>query len=232
MKRIHIIKKLLSEGFTERTLSMLDDKQLLSLNKIMVNEQVGSVIASKKTPIPDIKNLTKGGLNVELREKDHHEEEEEEVYESRRKRGLKNRSSIMVGKLVENKYFHNFTSKGDIVKLIKSKLNESSEEELPDFLTSRSIKNSRRKSSQVDEDTKTKPTTKPDTTTKPKPKNPFNPGPSPQPGTKAKNLKSSQVDEDTKTKPTTKPDTTTKPKPKNPFNPGPSPQPGTKAKKR
>jgi hypothetical protein len=71
MKRIHIIKKLLSEGFTERTLSMLDDKQLLSLNKIMVNEQVGttsgSVITSKKTPISDIKNITKSGLNVELR---------------------------------------------------------------------------------------------------------------------------------------------------------------------
>ena len=191
MKRIHIIKKLLSEGFTERTLSMLDDKQLISLNKIMVNEQMGtttgSVIASKKTPVSDIKNITKSGLNVELREKNNkEEEEEEEVYRSRRKRGLKNRSSKLVEKLVENKYFHNFTSKGDIVKLIKSKLNESSEEELPDFLTSRAIKNSRRKSSQVEEDTKTKPTTKPDTTTKPKPKNPFNPGPSPQPGTKAK----------------------------------------------
>jgi hypothetical protein len=192
MKRIHIIKKLLSEGFTERTLSMLDDKQLLSLNKIMVNEQVGttsgSVITSKKTPISDIKNITKSGLNVELREKNNkEEEEEEEVYRSRRKRGLKNRSSKLVEKLVENKYFHNFTSKGDIVKLIKSKLNESSEEELPDFLTSRSIKNSRRKSSQVEEDTITKPTTKPKEKEKEKVrKNPFNPGPKPKTGPQAK----------------------------------------------
>ena len=188
MKRIHIIKKLLSEGFTERTLSMLDDKQLISLNKIMVNEQpIGSVIASKKTPITDIKNLTKGGLNVELREKNNKEEkeEEEEVYRSRRKRGLKNRSSKLVEKLVENKYFHNFTSKGDIVKLIKSKLNESSEEELPDFLTSRAIKSSRRKSSQVEEDTKTKPTTKPKEEKKVR-KNPFNPGPKPKTGPQAK----------------------------------------------
>ena len=233
MKRIHIIKKLLSEGFTERTLSMLDDKQLISLNKIMVNEQVGSVIASKKTPIPDIKNLTKGGLNVELREKDHYEEEEEEeVYESRRKRGLKNRSSRLVGKLVENKYFHNFTSKGDIVKLIKSKLNESSEKELPDFLTSRAIKSSRRKSSQVEEDTITKPTTKPKEKKKVR-KNPFNPGPKPKTGPQAEGLKrkSSQVEEDTKTKPTTKPKEEKKVR-KNPFNPGPKPKTGPQAKKR
>jgi hypothetical protein len=233
MKRIHIIKKLLSEGFTERTLSMLDDKQLISLNKIMVNEQpIGSVIASKKTPITDIKNLTKGGLNVELREKNNKEEEEEEVYRSRRKRGLKNRSSKLVEKLVENKYFHNFTSKGDIVKLIKSKLNESSEEELPDFLTSRAIKSSRRKSSQVEEDTKTKPTTKPKEEKKVR-KNPFNPGPKPKTGPQAEGLKrkSSQVEEDTKTKPTTKPKEEKKVR-KNPFNPGPKPQTGPQAKKR
>ena len=232
MKRIHIIKKLLSEGFTERTLSMLDDKQLISLNKIMVNEQpIGSVIASKKTPITDIKNLTKGGLNVELREKNK-EEEEEEVYRSRRKRGLKNRSSKLVEKLVENKYFHNFTSKGDIVKLIKSKLNESSEKELPDFLTSRAIKSSRKKSSQVEEDTKTKPTTKPKEKKKVR-KNPFNPGPKPKTGPQAEGLKrkSSQVEEDTKTKPTTKPKEEKKVR-KNPFNPGPKPKTGPQAKKR
>lgn len=190
MKRIDIIKKLLKEGFTERTLSMLDDKQLVSLNKIMVNEQMGtttgSVIASKmKTPISDIKNLTKSGINVELREKDNPEEEEEEVYERRRKRGLKNRSSKWVKNIVENKYFHNFTSKGDIVKLIKRKLNESSEEELPDFLTSKAIKNNKRKSSQVEEDTITKPTTKPKEKEKTR-KNPFNPGPKPKTGPQAK----------------------------------------------
>jgi hypothetical protein len=235
MKRIDIIKKLLKEGFTERTLSILDDKQLLSLNKIMVNEQpIGSVIASKKTPITDIKNLTKGGLNVELREKDHHEEEEEEkeVYGSRRKRGLKKRSTKLIEKLVENKYFYNFTSKGDIVNLIKRKLNENSEEELPDFLTSRAIKSSKRKSSQVEEDTKTKPTTKPKEEKKVR-KNPFNPGPKPQTGPQAEGLKrkSSQVEEDTKTKPTTKPKEEKKVR-KNPFNPGPKPQTGPQAKKR
>lgn len=190
MKRIHIIKKLLKEGFTERTLSMLDDKQLMSLNKIMVNEQMGtttgSVIASKRTPISDIKNITKSGVNVELREKNNQEEEEEEeVYERRRKRGLKNRSSKWVKNIVENKYFHNFTSKGDIMKLIKRKLNESYEEELPDFLTSKAIRNNKRKSSQVEEDTITKPTTKPKEKKKTR-KNPFNPGPKPKTGPQAK----------------------------------------------
>lgn len=182
MKRIDIIKKLLKEGFTERTLSMLDDKQLVSLNKIMVNEQMGtttgSVITSKmKTPISDIKNLTKSGINVELREKDN-PEEEEEVYERRRKRGLKNRSSKWVKNIVENKYFHNFTSKGDIVKLIKRKLNESSEGKLPDFLTSKAIRSS-------EGDIITKPTTKPDEK-KRRRLDPNNPGPKPKTGPQAK----------------------------------------------
>jgi len=224
MKRIDIIKKLLKEGFTERTLSMLNDKQLISLNKIMVNEQVGSVIASKKTPIPDIKNLTKSGLNVELREKDHYEEEEE-VYESRRKRGLKNRSSRLVGKLVENKYFHNFTSKGDIVKLIKSKLNEvntgpnvkTGHNGVPEFMTYDSITKSDMKENESDIKTKPgiqKPIVKPST--------PY----SPKPGQKSSPKGLKENEPDIKTKPGTK-----KPivKPSTPYSPSPK-KPGEEKK--
>ena len=239
MKRIHIIKKLLSEGFTERTLSMLDDKQLISLNKIMVNEQpIGSVIASKKTPITDIKNLTKGGLNVELREKNNKEEkeEEEEVYRSRRKRGLKNRSSKLVEKLVENKYFHNFTSKGDIVKLIKSKLNEvntgpnvkTGHNGVPEFMTYDSITKSDMKENESD--TKTKPGTKnPDV--KPHRPTPYSPT---KPGKKSSPKGLKENEPDTKTKPGTKnPDVKPhRPTPYSPTKPGKKSLPkGLKEKK-
>jgi len=228
MKRIDIIKKLLKEGFTERTLSILDDKQLLSLNKIMVNEQpIGSVITSKKTPITDIKNLTKGGLNVELREKDHHEEEEEEeeVYGSRRKRGLKKRSTKLIEKLVENKYFYNFTSKGDIVNLIKRKLNEVNtgpnvkmgHNGVPEFMTYDSITKSDVKENESD--TKTKPGIQ-----KPivKPSTPY----SPKQGQKSSPKGLKENEPDTKTKPGTK-----KPivKPSTPYSPSPK-KPGEEKK--
>lgn len=90
--------------------------------------------------------------------------------------------------IVENKYFHNFTSKGEIMELITSKLNEQAIEEkvvLPDFLTSKAIKGAQNNEDKEAPVTKPKPTTKPDT--KPgKPKHtPFNPGPKPNPGPQA-----------------------------------------------
>lgn len=90
--------------------------------------------------------------------------------------------------VVENKYFHNFTSKGEIMELIATKLNEQAVEEkmvLPDFLTSKSIKANQNNEDKEAPVTKPKPTTKPDT--KPgKPKHtPFNPGPKPNPGPQA-----------------------------------------------
>jgi len=128
--------------------------------------------------------------------------------------------------IVENKYFHNFTSKGEIMELINTKLNEQVVDEkvaLPDFLTSKSIKASQKNEDKEAPVTKPKPTTKPDT--KPgKPKHtPFNPGPKPNPGPQAEGAPT------TKPKPTTKP--STKPsKPKHtPFNPGPKPNPGPQA---
>jgi len=135
-----------------------------------------------------------------------------------------------VKNLVENKYFHNFTSKGDIMTLIKTKLNEQSVEEakevLPDFLTSKAIKAAtQRQNNESSPTTKPKPTTKPDT--KPgKPKhNPYNPGPQPNPAPQAENAPT------TKPKPTTKPGTKPGTKPKHyPFNPGPQPNPAPQAK--
>jgi hypothetical protein len=127
--------------------------------------------------------------------------------------------------LAEEKY-HPFTSKNEILNLIKTKLHEvetasipmpstrakKGHNGVPEFMTYDSI------TSSAPAEAPTKPTTAPTTT--PKPKKPFNPGPKENPGPSA----------NTTTKPITKPTTTPTPtKPKKPFNPGPKENPGPSA---
>jgi len=131
--------------------------------------------------------------------------------------------------LVENKYFHNFTSKNEIMELIKTKLNEEEVAEknaLPDFLTSKAIKSTMKRSGAPT--TKPRPTTKPGTSPGTKPKHdPLNPGVQPSPGPQAESAPT------TKPKPTTKPDTKPGTKPKHdPLNPGIQPNPRPQAKKK
>ena len=127
-----------------------------------------------------------------------------------------------INKLAEEKY-HPFTSKNEIMSLIKTKLNEvetasipmpkskpnRGHNGIPEFMSYDAI---------TDSDTTTKPVTKPDTkpTTKPRP---FGPGPMENPGPSAS---------DTTTKPVTKPDTKPVTKPR-PFGPGPMENPGPSA---
>jgi hypothetical protein len=125
--------------------------------------------------------------------------------------------------LSENKY-HSFTSKNEIMELIKTKLNEvetasipmpstkarKGHNGVPEFMSYDAI---------VDSDTTTKPITKPDTKPVTKP-TPFGPGTRENPGPSAN------------TKPITKPDTkpTTKPVTKpTPFGPGTKENPGPSA---
>jgi hypothetical protein len=89
---------------------------------------------------------------------------------------------------VIEKNYHPFTSKNEIMELIRTKLTEQSSdvevETLPDFLTGDAIMSAG--SPQTAEPT-TKPTTKPGTkpTTRPTPKTPFQPGPGPKHNPKA-----------------------------------------------
>ena len=74
MKRTDIIEKLLKEGFTEKTLSRMSDKNISTLSKTILGEQElkGSVVMSKdkaRSNPTDIKTVTDKGINVELREK-------------------------------------------------------------------------------------------------------------------------------------------------------------------
>lgn len=99
--------------------------------------------------------------------------------------------------LAENT-FHSFTSKNEIMELIKTKLNEVEmgpivkklHNSIPEFMTYDSIKKSNvAKTQDAMESTKTKPKTKPKTTPKTnpgdKPKTPYQPGPGKNPKPKA-----------------------------------------------
>jgi hypothetical protein len=73
MKRNEIIQKLVSEGFSEKTLVNFTDKQLNDLSSRMLSEQGagrGAVIMKKGSNPTDIKRVTDSGMNVELREKE------------------------------------------------------------------------------------------------------------------------------------------------------------------
>jgi hypothetical protein len=92
--------------------------------------------------------------------------------------------------LVENKEFHSFTSKNEIMELIQTKLNESDtmvqhgpkvkkgHNGIPEFMSYDAIVS-------AEPTTKPKPTTKPGTKPGEKPKTPYNPGPKPNPKPKA-----------------------------------------------
>jgi hypothetical protein len=92
--------------------------------------------------------------------------------------------------LVENKKFHSFTSKNEIMELIKTKINESDvmvqhgpkvnkgHNGIPEFMSYDAIVG-------AEPTTKPKPTTKPGTKPGEKPKTPYNPGKRPNPKPKA-----------------------------------------------
>jgi hypothetical protein len=140
-----------------------------------------------------------------------------------------------VNNLAENKLYHSFTSKNEIMDLIQTKLNESAtmthkfgpsvkkgHNGVPEFMTYDSITSS----GPATAPTKPKPTVKPGQ----KPKTPYQPGPGPNHKPKALALsekKSGPATAPTKPKPTTKPGT--KPKKDNPYSPKPGPNHKPKA---
>lgn len=143
-----------------------------------------------------------------------------------------NETTKWVKGLVENKYFHNFTSKNEIMELIKSKLNEQEVVEnqgLPGFLTSRAIKASTTQTNEngpavAPSKPKTKPSTKPGKKDRP---SPYQPDKSPQQAPQAENAPATKP----KTKPTTKPGTKPNTRP-NPYQPNVNPQQAPQAKKK
>jgi hypothetical protein len=72
MNRSDIIKRLVKEGMTEKTLASFSDKQITALASRMLGEQTtskGSVVMKKGSNPTEVKKITDTGVNVELREK-------------------------------------------------------------------------------------------------------------------------------------------------------------------
>lgn len=206
MKRNEIVKNLLKEGFSEKTLVGFSDKQLSDLHVRLFREQneqlkaKGSVVMSKSVNPTDVKKMTDQGLNVELREK---KKEVTEKLKGNQKKIDKNKNGKIdsedfkllkkkkdVKEWVENlanENFHSFTSKNEIMELIQTKLNEvevgpnvkKGHNGIPEFMSYDAISNTEvKESSPTTKPAPTKPKVNPGT----KPRTPY----SPKPGEKSK----------------------------------------------
>ena len=181
MKRADIIEKLLSEGFTERTLSRLGDKQLQTLARKIMSEATIEVSADK---LDMVKAKAKPEDVIRVSEEDEINEEDGEEKSDEMETWVLN--------LAENK-FSSFTSKKDIIGIITEKVKEASipmpatkatkgHNGVPEFMTFDAITGNQPSPNP------TQPEVIPDAppTEKPsKPKTPYKPGPGTNPKPKA-----------------------------------------------
>lgn len=143
MNRNKIVTRLIAEGFTSKTLSQMNDKQLMLLSSKIIKEGVDeeTTLISKKSPTfnQDLANAKKQNKTIETYEQTEEEECSEcnqvEVKEETPKKGKKitpaatwnnlkeSEIDVWVKKLIkENKT--PITKKGEILSAIKQKLNE------------------------------------------------------------------------------------------------------------
>jgi hypothetical protein len=189
MKRKDIIEKLLSEGFSEKTLSRMGDKELAVLAKTVLKEAVMIDAGNVK----DIENAKKLGKTIETYEEKSEEGDENEEWSHVQK---ENEVESWVLNLAEEK-FSNFTKKSEIMEIISSKVKETStpmpatkankgHNGVPEFMTYDSIMSSSTKEKEKETETpvrerpvREKPTEKPKTD------DPFSPKPGPNHAPKA-----------------------------------------------
>lgn len=232
MKRKEIVSSLIKEGFTEKTLASMSDKELRLMANRILKEQISdetvtnvskndietvNALKQQKKPFATYEGeMTEEGTGEvdrsdvinKINYKIEHETDEnkiENLKELLRRMGetvedvapafeaptvgLNEWVNDMVGKNV-----HPFTSKTEIMGLIKNKLHEQEAEvaepevetgtELPDFLSYESINGGGEAPAPAEPITK--PTTRPGNPDKaPKRKNPLHPGPGINPAPKA-----------------------------------------------
>lgn len=189
MKRKDIIGKLISEGFSEKTLSRMGDRELLVLAKTVLKEETVMVSKNSPTAATDIENAKKQNKTIETYEEESIEEKEDEEWSHVQK---ENEVESWVLNLAEEK-FSTFTRKSEIMEIIGTKVKETlspmpstkarkGHNGVPEFMSYDSIVSSQPSPAQPDIDTPTKPGTpeKPS-----KPKTPYEPGPGTNPKPKA-----------------------------------------------
>lgn len=177
MKRSKIIEKLLSEGFTEKTLSRLSDKELSIFSSTVLKENTMMI---PKEKVQDIEAAKKNKQTFVAYE-------EEEVGEE-----VSSEIEEWVVNLAESKFSH-FTTKNDIMGIITEKVREASipmpatkptkgHNGVPEFMSFDAIIGSQPSPSpsQPEVIPDAPPTEKPS-----KPKTPYKPGPGTNPKPKA-----------------------------------------------
>jgi hypothetical protein len=192
MKRSELVKVLMNEGISEKTLVNFSDKQLFDLHERMVisadklkSDPKLQAIANDPNTEVEVKEDLKG--NQKKLDKNHNGKIDGQDFKILQ--GQKKKKSVKSDKknkevkewvesLAENNY-HSFTSKNEIMEMIQFKLQEAGpnvnigHNGIPEFMTH-------------DGDVETKPATPKVTPgTKPKPHNPNQPGPFTKPKPKA-----------------------------------------------
>jgi hypothetical protein len=196
MKRKDIIEKLLSEGFSEKTLSRMGDKELAVLAKTVLKEE--DVMISKKDPLlqQKVTNAKKSNQTIVTYEEESKEGKSKEEEESNEWSHVQKENEVesWVLNLAEEK-FSNFTKKSEIMEIISSKVKETptpmpatkankGHNGIPEFMSYDAIVSTQPSPSPAQPDIDTP--TKPGTPEKPsKPKTPYEPGPGTNPKPKA-----------------------------------------------
>ena len=218
MKRNVIVEKLIKEGFSEKTLVRFSDKQLSQLFERVISEVTTQVATVYNTKDPnDVNDLNalisnpaslaaaqkKGAVKVQSSEGEEIEPKQKvSKKNSKQLKSIEKKPSEVkewVKSLAEEN-FHNFTSKNEIMELIKVKLNESEIQHganvkkghngVPEFMSYEAIT----ASGPAVAPTKPAPTTKPGTSPgKPKPQTPYQPGTGPKHKPKALGLKEEDI---------------------------------------
>jgi len=192
MKRSELVKVLMNEGISEKTLVNFSDKQLFDLHERMVisadklkSDPKLQAIANDPNTEVEVKEDLKG--NQKKLDKNHNGKIDGQDFKilqgQKKKKSVKSDEKDKevkewVESLAENNY-HSFTSKNEIMEMIQFKLQEAGpnvnigHNGIPEFMTH-------------DGDVETKPATPKVTPgTKPKPHNPNQPGPFTKPKPKA-----------------------------------------------
>ena len=163
MKRAQLIEKLISEGFSEKTLVNFNDNQLQKFaNKFLKEAQMVTTtktVYNSKDP-KDVSALNNALKDPKVDKSKIEVKEDEVIPVSKIKAAAKKKSKIRKGSIkalnlkklnefVENTVdstYHSLVTKGDMVSLIKEKLNESNldtiEKEspkIPEFMSFDSI---------------------------------------------------------------------------------------------
>lgn len=201
MKRNDIIKSLLNEGFSEKTLLNFNDKQLNDLAVRIFSEEtinipkddIKSIETAKKEKKPfityeqEVEEELKGDQSKI--DKNENGKIDKEDFELLKKNKEKSNIKEWVSS-VTSKNFHSFTSKNEIMEMIQVKLQEQEvgskvkkgHNGIPEFMSYDVISNTET----VDAEPTTKPApTKPKTNPGIKPKTPYQPGPGKNPKPKA-----------------------------------------------